>query len=810
MRMNRISLKRKWNNRMKKLKHTINKNILSRSSTGGASSCACRCLRPSVFPVVMIMVIVLALTSCSNLRYLDDDQSLYTGSRVEIEPEEHVKDLKEIESEILSVIRPQPNVKFLIWRPRLWFYNIAGSAGERGIGNWVKNRLGRPPVLFEEVDTDRTVRLIQNRLFNMGHFDAEINYSLIEKPKRTAISFRIDIKEPYKIGAIYLEPDNSSLVEDISNSMDESLLERGQAYSLSKLKSERERIDNYLKELGYFYFHADYLLFIADSTAGSREVDLYLNIKPAAPAIALEKYTIRNVYVDTGQAQAQTGEDKNAGFTETGDGLFLRSDYDFLRLSTIERAVFLEKDRIYRNIDHRLTINHLMGLGVFKFVNIRFERVPEENENLLDVRVLLTPMEKKSISTELRWVSKSNSFTGPGLTGSFSNRNFLGGAENFTVSMEGSFESLLGHGGVNSTELGISSELNIPRLLIPYSSSASSPRFLPGTTMTLSFNHRNRTDAFSLSSLRSQFGYQWNPSRSMQHRFNPVVFNVFSLGKISDEFERLFSGEMLLRRGLFEQFLLGADYSFLYNSRLDNPGKHEWYFNFNIDLSGNFAWLISNYLGKGKSGENGEYRLLNQSFSQFAKTDFDLRYYVETGNRSRIATRLFAGIGQPYGNSETLPYTKLFTIGGSNSIRAFQPRSLGPGSYASPDTLVSTLNIYQSGEIKLEMNIEYRYDISRIFKAAIFADAGNIWNLKEKENAPGGMFRKDDFAGQIALGTGMGLRMDFTFFLLRLDLAFPLAVPSKNSGGYFHNIRPLESSWRKDNLVLNLAIGYPF
>lgn len=795
---------------MKKLKHTINNSILASSSYGAALSCVSGCLGPSVFPFVMIMIIILTQTSCSNLRYIDDDQSLYTGSSVEIESEEPVKDLKEIESEILSVIRPQPNGKFLIWRPRLWFYNIAGSPGESGIGNWVKNRLGRPPVLFEEVDTERTVRLINNRLFNMGHFDAEINYRLIERPKRTGIRFRIDIKAPYKIGDIYLEPGNSSLLEYISKSMDESLLERGQTYSLTMLKSERERIDDYLKELGYFYFHADYLLFLADSTAGNREIDLSLSIKPAAPAIALEKYTIRNVYIDTEPTPARAGADEDAGFTDTGNGLFMRSGDDFLRLSTIENAVFLEKDKIYRNTDHRLTINHLMGLGVFKFLNIRFERVTGEKDNLLDANVILTPMEKKNISTELRWVSKSNSFTGPGLTGSFSNRNFLGGAENFSISMEGSFESLLGQGGVNSAEVGIASELSIPRLLFPYRISGVSPRFLPETKMTLTFNHRNRTDAFSLSSLKSQFGYHWNPSRSIQHRFNPFAFNVFSLGKLSNEFQRLFSGEMILRRGLFGQFLLGSDYSFLYNSRLDNPGKHEWYFNFNIDLSGNFAWLISKYIGKGKSGENGEYKLLNHSFSQFAKTDFDLRYYVETGSRSRIATRLFAGIGKPYGNSETLPYTKLFTIGGSNSIRAFQPRSLGPGSYASPDTLVSTLNIYQSGEIKLEMNIEYRYDISRIIKAAIFADAGNIWNLKEREKVPGGMFRKDDFAGQIALGTGVGLRMDFTFFLLRLDLAFPLAVPSIKSGGYFENIRPFESSWRKDNLVLNLAIGYPF
>ena len=758
----------------------------------------------------IVLVASLLFGSCSNLRYLDEGQSLYTGSRVIIETEEPVKNKKELQSELASLISPQPNNKILIWRPRLWLYNITSSSGESGISGWINRRLGRPPVLIEDVNTERTIRLMENRLLNSGYFDASAGYRLTERNRQTGVEYRVTLKPPYTIGNILPVQEDMPVAGDINNSMKETVLKSGQAYSLSGLKEERERIDRYLKEVGYFYFHPDYLLFMADSTAGNREVDLYLTLKPVTPPDALEKYTIRNIYIDNRPPAAGRESTEPAGMEEIKDGVFMYTGDGLLNARTLLRAIFLEKDKTYSYTDHILSIRHLMGLGVFKFVNIHFDRVNYSGNNYLDVRIALTPMEKRSVSAELRGISKSNDFAGPGLTASFINRNLLGIAGNFSLNLDGAFETLIGQKGVNSLEAGISSEISIPGMLAPFGAGNISPAYIPVTGMSLSFNYLNRTDAFSLTSLRSQFGYKWNTSVSTQHRLNPFVFNVFGLGAISDEYERIFSGEALLKRGLFEQFLLGSEYSFLHNTQLSGIRQHDWYLNFNIDLSGNVAWLMSNLLGS--AGDKDDYRIFNQSFSQYTRTDIDLRYYLRTGPNSRLATRLIAGIGLPYGNSTTMPYTKLFTMGGSNSIRAFHPRSLGPGSYTPPDTLTSTLNIYQSGEIKLEMNIEYRFALGNIVKAAIFADAGNIWNIKEKENAPGGKFHSAEFLRQTALGTGAGLRFDFTFFLLRLDLAFPLADPgySGERKGWLVPVKPFDSAWRSNNLILNLAIGYPF
>jgi outer membrane protein insertion porin family len=768
-------------------------------------------------PLLLIILTGILAAGCSNLRYLEDHQSLYTGSRVKLESGEPIENERKIIREAEGVIRPEPNWRFLIWRPRLWLYNIGGEISLWNIGDWLQNKTGRPPVLIEDFNTQKIAELIENRIFNMGHFDASVDYSLKERRKKTEVDFNVRLKPAYRIRNIILLKENIPVAKEINRSMEESILHSGDVFRLDELKKERERIDRYLKEKGYYYFYPDYILFRADSTAGTREVDLHLSILQDAPPGALVSYKIRNIIIETGRTGQREKETGAAEKVQISDGIFTRPGRDILNPQTMLRAIFLEKDHLYNYEDHSLTISHLMSMRVFRFVNVRFDRVQHEADNkpgnnYLDARIILTPREKMALSAELKGVSKSNNFAGPGFTTSFSNRNLRGGAENLTIRLDGAFETLTSLRGVSMYEAGILSELSIHRLVIPFDIIRMRPRFTPQTRMSLSYNYLNRTDAFSLSTIRSEFGYVMNPYISTQLRLTPFVFNAFFLGTIAEEFGEEFPRELLIRRGLFEQFLLGSEYSYTYNSKLTENGNQDWYINLKLDLAGNTPWLLLHNLGLGSVDDKGEYTIFNQGFSQFTKILTEIRYSFETGNSSNIATRLIAGIGVPYGNSEFLPYTKQLIIGGSHSIRAFHPRTLGPGTFSPVDSDGAILNIYHGGEIKLEMNLEYRFDISSIFKGAVFADAGNIWNLREQEEVPGGKFRSRDFMKQVALGTGIGLRLDFNFFLLRLDLSFPLADPRtlNETGRYFGPVRPLDSSWRRENLILNLAIGYPF
>ncbi|MFN2394972.1 MAG: BamA/TamA family outer membrane protein, partial [Bacteroidales bacterium] len=685
-----------------------------------------------------IIALLLLFSSCSNLKYLDEGQQLYTGSNVNIESEEKITTKGEVTSELERVIRPKPNEKILFWRPRLWFYNVAGEDPGNALTRYMKNTIGRPPVLFEDFNIDQSIRLMENRLFNMGFFDPKIDYRIKESEKKAGLEFTVALSPAFTIAELLPIDSETEIAVHINESLDESLIKPGRDYRLSILREERERITTNLKEMGYFYFHPDFLIFRADTTGGERDVSLSLALKTNIPVNATEKLYIRNTYINT--AFTLTGEKQTNDTIYLDNGVYLLNNNGEFKPSTLKRAIFFEKDKLYNSNDHDLTLNHLMGLGVFKFVNLRFTEDREKEKPYLDLRVQLSPLDKKSISAEIRGVTKSTNFAGPGLSLSFNNRNFFGGAENFTMNLDGAYETYIGQRerSANSWEAGASAELTIPRFVVPFGTGTLSPRFIPKTRIGLSFNFRSRTDAFSISSIKSNFGYLWNQSVTSQYRFNPFVFNIFSLGSVSEEYEQIFQEEQLLRRGLFEQFLLGSEFSSYYNSRLREKKKHGWYLNYNIDLSGNIAYLIIHGFNLGEEQEEGGYEIFNQSFSQYARNDFDLRYFLDMGHEQKLASRLAAGIGIPYGNSSNLPYVKLFTTGGSNSIRAFHPRSLGPGSYQSPDTLQTTFNIYQSGDIKLELNLEYRFSMTSIIKGAVFADAGNVWNLEERERTPGG------------------------------------------------------------------------
>jgi outer membrane protein insertion porin family len=765
-------------------------------------------IREILFIIPMLSII---LGSCSNLRYLDEGERLYTGSNISLETEGRVPNKSEIKDELSGVLRPTPNEKFLFWRTRLWFYNIAGDDPKGPIGKFLKNRLGRPPVLWQDFNVHNGADLMENRLFNMGFFDADVEFETHVKDKTASADYTVFLRPAFKINEVLPIREESEIAAEINSVQDKTLLRPGRVYELSRIREERERISLHLRDQGYFYFNPDFLIFRADTTVGGREVQMALGLKNNIPPSAMDQYRIRNITINADHSLNPDEDQQTTDSVYTEEGMLLLNNRGVYKPGVLEKAVFFEKDSIYNTRDHDLSINHLMGLGVFKFVNIRFHEASENDSTWLDTDIFLTPMEKKTISTEIRGVSKSTDFAGPGINVSFANRNLLGGAEHFSINLDGSYEVLLGRNrSATSLEAGITSELAIPRFVAPFGIRNISPTFIPQTRISLGFNFLSRTDAFSLYSMRSDFGYQWSTSVTTQHRLTPFVFNIFTLGKISPDYEEFFSQEVLQRRGLFEQFLLGSEYSYLYNSQLRRTDKHSWYLNFNLDLSGNLLYLAADNLGLGKKDEDGNYSIFNQSFSQYSKTDFDIRYYLDLGHGQKIATRLIAGVGIPYGNSTTLPYVKLFTIGGSNSIRAFQPRSLGPGGYIPPDTLRGSFNIFQSGELKLEASVEYRYDFTSIIKGAVFLDAGNVWNIEERQTALRGQFKKSDFLNQIALGTGLGVRFDFTFFLLRLDLAFPLAIPNDGTDGYFQPIRPLDGSWRSNNLLLNLAIGYPF
>jgi outer membrane protein assembly factor BamA len=743
---------------------------------------------------------------CSNTAYLAQGEKLYTGADVNIEEKQDIPDKGDLENQLDLLVRPKPNGKLLgLFRFKLWLYNI-------GI---FKESLGEPPVLLQSVAPDRVAARMCTLLENKGYFGADVHYTVREEENTADIQYNIALQSPYRINGITVKAGNATLVDAIRSTMGETFLITGDQYDLGKLKKERERIDAALKEKGYFYFSPDFIVFQADSTAGNRTVDLSLQVKRDIPVEATRVYTIGNITIYSGYSLNRDSVKIPAGDTISVDGCYYFDLDKKFKPDVIVRSIFFRKGAVYNRNNHDLTLNRLMNLGVFKFVNIRYVDADSAGIPRLEPHMYLTPLPMKSIRFEVQGVSKSNNLAGPVFNSSYRNRNLFGGAELFTLGVEVGFEAPIGGGqsGGNSYEIGTRGELDLPKFVTPFRLDNVTSLFVPKTRIVLGLNLLHRLQYYQLFSVDASFGYNWKESISTEHNFSPLSMTFAHLANTTQKFNDLLSTNPLLRKSFEEQFIIGQNYSFTYNDQFEKDHKNHLYFKGSIDLSGNLLQLVQSLFIKHKATPDTPYKIFGTTYSQYYKIDIDVRQYYNTiDQRASIAGRLIAGIGVAYGNSATLPYVKQFYIGGSNSVRAFSPRGLGPGSYRIPDSIAAKSFIDQAGDIKLEANIEYRFPIVSILRGALFVDAGNIWLLREDPGRPGGKFSGTTFFDEIAVGTGFGLRLDLSFFILRFDLAFPLRVPylPKGERWVINKINFGDPSWRKNNLALNIAIGYPY
>jgi outer membrane protein assembly factor BamA len=414
----------------------------------------------------------------------------------------------------------------------------------------------------------------------------------------------------------------------------------------------------------------------------------------------------------------------------------------------------------------------------------------------------------------MQTVTKSNNFTGPALTLSYKNRNLTKGAELFVFNIDASYETQLtgAKKGLNSFELGATTQLFVPKFVTPFRIRDESSQFVPKTKFDLGFRILHRVEYFDMNSINFSYGYTWKETAQKEYQFDPISINFAKLMKTTDQFEKLLQQNTFLRKSFEQQFTLGSRASFTYNSIIGIEKPNQWYFNATVDLSGNTAYLIQSLVSKRKATEEKPYSLFGYEYSQYSKISTDTRYYLSIDKDNKIATRFIAGVGIPYGNSNSMPYIKQFFSGGSNSIRAFLPRTVGPGSYRRPDTTSTRVYLDQAGDMKLEANFEYRFTIISVLKGALFLDAGNVWLIRKSAELPGGEFKPRESRKEIAIGTGFGLRVDVSFFVLRLDLGIPLRKPylPETERWVGDDIQFGSPTWRKNNLVLNIAIGYPF
>lgn len=759
-----------------------------------------------------LIIACLLIAACSGLKHLPPGEKLYTGAEAQLESKSEITKKKQraIKAVAENAMLPRPNKKILGMRPKLWMYLQAGESPESKFKKWLRKN-GEAPVLISSVKPVVTSAIIDASLYNIGIFRSYTEFRTVEKTRTAKIIYISHIHEPYTIKELNYAITDANISRLILSEKDKSFIKPGEDYNLEKLKNERIRIDAVLKNNGYFYFNAEYFLFKADTSAVNHTVAFNLTLKDSIPESALTVYRIHNVFIDQDYSLRENTHDIAIDTLRYQNYIFMGKEAEMkIRPGVILRSVYLKKSEIYSRKNHTITLNRLMNMGSFKFVRVNFQDSDTAATGYLDVTLLMTPLSKHTFTAEIDLISKSNNYTGPKLNLSFLNRNTFNGAELLTLNLAATYEAQLSGKNKNlySYSLNPQVELYFPRFLVPFKIRTNSI-YVPKTRFSLSYNYLKMASYFDMRTIQFIYGFKWKNDIRNEHEFNPVNVSFTTITNKSDEFIALLKANPYLAKSYEEQFIAGGNYSFTYNEQVLPNKRIQYYFHLAAEAAGNSISLAKSVSGKKVSSADPS-KVAGSIYSQYAKISADGRSYYNFANKNKMVLRLFAGVARAFGNSSTMPYAKQFFSGGTNSLRAFHINSVGPGTYNQETDTLGFLQL--GGDVRLELNAEYRFTIYRFFKGALFTDAGNVWLLKSNPAHLGNPFAFSRFAGELAVGAGIGLRIDVSFFILRFDLAAPLRKPwlEENNRWVINRINIGDPTWRNENLILNVAIGYPF
>ncbi|MFP4447453.1 MAG: BamA/TamA family outer membrane protein [Bacteroidota bacterium] len=761
----------------------------------------------------IVAIVLLFLFSCSPTKYIPKDKYLLKKNAIETDS----RRIKERELE--KFIRQQPNRTVLGIKFPLYLYSLSNPEKEKGISNFLREK-GEAPVIWDEYLMEDTKEQIQYYLENRGYYNTEVKDTAILKNHKARVKYSIEANKPHKIRKVDFEVRDSSLKKFVYQDTSNTLLNKGDIFDVELLQKERERINSYLKTKGYYRFSEDFINYVADTTENSdnsKWVDLTVQIdkfrirdNDSYERVSHSRYKVNKIYVypdyDPKEAIASEESYMQRSDSTEYEGLFFIFDEDpAFNYSLIKQANYIQNGEWYNRDDVNSTYDHLNSYRLFKLINIRFreaDSIAENGTKYLNAHIYLKKFPSQSYTIELEGTNSSGNLGGGGNV-LYHHKNLFSGAENFETKLTGAFEILDPERVTridNMIKIGGEMNLDIPKFIVPF---LERDRFVkkyhPKTSFSAHYNYQERPD-YTRTLANMSFGYKWQ-SGNFDHFVNPVELNILRLPYRSEEFRRTIENTYL-RNSYEDHFLSLSSYRLIFNNQDVKKSRDFQFFRINTEFGGNILSGVNTLLREKE--ETTHYELFGIRYAQFFKIDFDFRYYKILNSDNRLVYRFFAGGGFPYGNSSVLPFVKQYFSGGANSIRAWNVRSLGPGSF-SPEEPVRYPN--QTGDLKLEANMEYRFDMFWILKGALFLDMGNIWTIDKHENIPGAKFNIDEIHEDIAIGTGFGLRFDLSFSVVRLDIGLKMRDP-----GFEENERWLPGNRKISNNTLswNIAIGYPF
>ncbi len=765
------------------------------------------------FLLITTLFFIAIATSCNVQRFLPKGEKLYRSVTVKVTKNKETKGTTRSLQKLISLAAtPKPN-KYIFGQPyKVWFwYKIGEPKRDKGLKAFLRNRLGEPPVLSSSLNVQATSENMQSLMDNLGYFRTTVQGDTSHTGKYfVKANYNAQVQPQYTLGKIEWVGDTTIPLLKIlqRNSNRAGLLKTGNPYRLSDISAERDRLDLVIKTRGYYFFNPDYLMAYADSTVGNRKVNILLNLKKSTPENAKYAFKINSITVFPNYTLASPALDTSKSNLEIYDGLQIRDTTKKFKNNLFASTITYRPGSTYSSRAQNTTLNRLINLGAFKFVKNRFEAINDSTANdtahAMNVYYYLTPAKQKSLSAEIDGFTKENNFLGTQVSVAWKNRNAFRGAEQLSVKVFGGFETTSGDSVKNNNyRLGTELSLRIPRYAVPFFKIKESRFYPPNTSLTLGYELFKKDIFYTKNLFRFQYDFSWKPNLQTQYTFAPIAISYLQATNITDSFKKQIVVTPALALSVFSETVLGTFGSYTYNSGFKSK-RNKIYFNASADVSGNIAGLASGAkLYRSKS-------IFGVPFAQFVKLDFDYHFTRKLTNNFDWANRIQVGVGLPYGNSRLLPFTKLYTIGGSSSIRGFRTRTLGPGTHKPSPSDQQFFQII-GGDYKLLLNSELRIPFTPQLSGAVFVDAGNIWTKDTILFGQEGKFTKN-FYKEIAVAGGLGIRFDATILLIRADVGIPFRKPYLPDGSrtVFNQIDFGSAAWRKENLILNIAIGLPF
>jgi outer membrane protein insertion porin family len=753
------------------------------------------------------LILILSASSCSVRRFLPAGEKLYRGSEITVQKNPDEKQTnKQLKKFLKQAVTPRRN-KFLLGQPYKvwWWYVIGESKNDKGLRPFLRRKLGEPPVLSSRVNATVTAENMQSFMENSGYFHTTVQGDTVQKGYFVTARYTAQVQPQYHIKSITWVSDSSALLKLLEQRQkNRGILKVGEPYRLSDVSAERDQLDLFLKTRGYYYFNPDYLMAYADSTVGNRQVELYLNVKKTIPETAKYAYRINKIVVFPSYSLASKQLDTSLAGAIKYDGLFIKDSAKVFKPRLFATTITYRPGSLYSSRTQNSTLNRLINLGAFKFAKNRFEAVKDTGHRL-NVYYYLTPAKKKSLQGELNAFTKENNSIGAQLSVNWKNRNLFGGAELLTVKAYTGFEVSIADSlkNNNSFRLGAEASIKFPRYAVPFLRIKENNFYPPNTNLLLGYELYRKQLFYTKNLFRLQYDFTWKKNIRTEYTLAPVSLSYLNASNVTDTFYKQALVNPAILTNVYSEAILGSYFSYTYNTA-QGRRRNKLYFNASVDLSGNVAGLITG------AKRYREKTIFNTPFAQYIKTDFDLHFTRTLSNQWDWASRLQLGIGIPYSNSSVLPFSKQYIIGGSSSIRGFRTRNLGPGTYKPTADDQRYFQII-GGDYKFLANTEIRIPLTSSLSTAVFLDAGNIWTKDTLLFGPAAKLTKNWYK-ELAVATGFGVRFDATVLVIRADLGIPLRKPYLPDGQRWvlNKIDFGSGAWRRENLVLNIALGLPF